>query len=294
MIERGIMSFKVMNDLNPWQSDFHYLCSWILSSCLLKRYFKETHLYCDTKTKKVLIDELDLPFDYVNTELDSFTFDSYLWALGKAFAYTKQEKPFIHIDQDVFLWQALPKNLLNKPLIAQFGEKFSMYRKKDGYINYPIEEIDKLLNWKPDIWKKAIKRPIQIACNCGIFGGNYYECINEYANMMIEIAQHPKNQSTWKILKSKSGYSSKGILCLEQWLIGAYIIKNQTYLTYLHNTKEEINNHITPFNNEFTHMLSPMVKQYKENRKELANRTKTMFPEYYKKLVTICDYKGDK
>ena len=45
-------------------------------------------------------------------------------ALGKLIAYSIQDGPFVHIDNDVFLWKPLPQELLQAPVFAQCPEYF--------------------------------------------------------------------------------------------------------------------------------------------------------------------------
>ena len=107
-----------------WQTPSHHLMAWGLSLRLARRHFAETALVTDTAGKELLVDRLGLSFDHVSCELDCLRHaDAGWWALGKLVAYSLQQKPFIHLDTDVFLWKPLPATLLSAPVIAQCPER---------------------------------------------------------------------------------------------------------------------------------------------------------------------------
>jgi Family of unknown function (DUF6734) len=53
-----------------------------------------------------------LEFDTVSVDLNELAHsDPEWWTLGKMMTYRAQAEPFVHIDEDVFLWQRLPREL---------------------------------------------------------------------------------------------------------------------------------------------------------------------------------------
>ena len=92
-----------------WREPVHHLLAWGLSLRLARSHYPETVLITDTPGKTLLINQLGLSFTHVSTELDRLQ-DEYpgLWALGKLVTYSLQDKPFVHLDTDVFLWRPLP------------------------------------------------------------------------------------------------------------------------------------------------------------------------------------------
>lgn len=86
------------------------------------KHFDEVELVTDS-VSWIEIEKLRLPFTSVKTTLDNIpdTFKGF-WALGKLYAYAVQDKPFIHIDNDVILWEKLPDWALNAPLLVQQEE----------------------------------------------------------------------------------------------------------------------------------------------------------------------------
>jgi hypothetical protein len=108
-----------------WTSPRHHLLSWVLSFELARQHYPETVLVTDDRGKAVLADALRLPFRTVDTSLNALAGrDPCWWALGKLYAYAAQSQPFIHIDSDVYLWRALPDEIIAAPIFAQNPECF--------------------------------------------------------------------------------------------------------------------------------------------------------------------------
>jgi hypothetical protein len=94
-----------------WCSEKQHLLSWILSVQQARKFFGKTVLFTDDYGAKMLVDGLQLDFDVVSTALNTLNdHDPKWWALGKIYTYGSQNDPFIHIDNDVFLWKRLPVN----------------------------------------------------------------------------------------------------------------------------------------------------------------------------------------
>ncbi|RZL57794.1 MAG: hypothetical protein EOO93_17310 [Pedobacter sp.] len=149
-----------------WVAPEYNLMSWALSCLQLKKYYKNIALYCDTETKKLLIDELGLPYTEVHCELDKLNcYHQELWAIPKIYCYSIQEKPFLHVDGDVFIWKAFDDRLLSRPLIAQNLESAT------HHYNGIMFELEQNLNFFPEEIKveRKAKNPI-LAYNAGIFG----------------------------------------------------------------------------------------------------------------------------
>jgi hypothetical protein len=63
----------------------------------------------------------------VSTEIDTLdSVDAGWWALGKLVAYSLQDRAFVHLDADVFLWKPLPTRLISAPVFAQCPERHGL------------------------------------------------------------------------------------------------------------------------------------------------------------------------
>ena len=150
----------------------HFMC--LALSCLqLRAYYDEVELITDEIGCELLIKKLKLPYTSVKVTLDTLNLPSYVWTAGKFEAYKAQDRPFIHVDGDIFIWNKFPSRIENAGLISQNIER-----------NYPFN-ID-LLKEMTDL-NFIFPLPIHqeedmIEANMGIAGGHNLEFIQEYCN----------------------------------------------------------------------------------------------------------------
>src|SRR6476646_849506 len=91
-----------------WFSEKHHLLSWALSFETARKHYPETALITDEEGAELLVGHLGLEFEHVSTELSELRdADERWWVLGKLRAYCVQQEPFVHLDNDVFLWARL-------------------------------------------------------------------------------------------------------------------------------------------------------------------------------------------
>ena len=110
-----------------WPFYRHHLMAWVLSLETSKKHYRETALVTDEEGARLLVDGLGLEFTSVSTELEALRdADPDWWVLGKLWTYRLQDKPFVHIDNDVFFWRPLPEALELAPVFAQNPERFSL------------------------------------------------------------------------------------------------------------------------------------------------------------------------
>ncbi|TRX26596.1 hypothetical protein FNW25_08215 [Flavobacterium franklandianum] len=177
-----------------WLAPEYNLMSWTLSCLQLKQYYPNVGLYCDSVSAKTLIDVLQLPYSSVICNLDVLnTYNPKLWALPKIHAYSQQEKPFLHVDGDVFIWKKFDDELLKSGLIAQNLESATNYYEEimksfESKLTYFPEEI---------IIERELKKPI-LAYNAGIFGGTDVSFFKEYTEKAFEFVN--KNISNLSVI----------------------------------------------------------------------------------------------
>lgn len=165
-----------------WPSEKYNYLSWAFSCLQLRKYYSDVELFTDAFGKSLLIDKLGLPYTHVSTDLDNLkNYRSDLWAIGKVYTYSLQNAPFIHVDGDVFLWDCLPANLFQEPLIAQnienepimYGELMAMINEKFTCVPEPLKNID--------ITKDHI-----YAINAGIIGGRDIDFFKRYTGLIFD------------------------------------------------------------------------------------------------------------
>jgi hypothetical protein len=200
-----------------WASEKHHLLAWILSVATARQHYPETALVTDDAGAVMLVDRLGLAFDHVSTELNALkNHDPDWWVLGKLAAYRAQTEPFIHLDNDVFLWKRLPEAINTAPVLAQNSEHFpfegSWYRPGDFDL-----AVRATHGWLPPEWNWYVARRSGEAFCCGIFGGVDVGFINHYANVAMRIIEHPTNQMAWQLMGFKIGDN----ILFEQYLLAA-------------------------------------------------------------------------
>jgi hypothetical protein len=163
------------------QKKYYYMG--IAMSCLqLRKFYDEVELVTDEFGKNLIIDQLGLPYTNTMVTLDVLNnHNANLWALGKLYTYSLQDKPFLHVDTDVFIWKAFSDELLNSPLIAQHLEyQYPFYQSL-------LKQLD----------NNHIKMPAAIAAlrsmdtkvsayNMGIAGGRDLDFFKEYTSLAFE------------------------------------------------------------------------------------------------------------
>lgn len=196
MIERAVFSYfnpdENFENTGGFRKFEDLLYTTSLSVLLASRQFKEVQMMSSVWGIN-LFREIGLPVTEYSDKLESMKGVSRsFWAYGKLIAYTSQPQPFVHIDHDVFLWEQLPKRLLEAELCFQSKEFFHL----DGYGWYDL--------LKPS-WRKAPVRPAIIvdneindfAYNCGICGGSNLEFFKEWRDCSSQYIFAPENQENF-------------------------------------------------------------------------------------------------
>ena len=211
MIERAIYSLwtKPMDqEFVGFNSEQTLMECFALSLHYAKKWFKEVHFITDIKGKE-LVDQYGLTFDYISTELEDVLqdVDKKEWALGKIWACKIQDKPFIHIDNDVILFKQLPKDFLNKDAIFQNSENTEYILQ--SYIK--MLKYDKMHYMDRPNWYDVDELK---AYNCGLLGFNRLDFLNEWWEAAVKHVDY---------LKQRNGYQFPGAvspLIYEQQYVG--------------------------------------------------------------------------
>ena len=168
-------------------SDFLYTTA--LSVLCASRLFKEVQIISSSWGVE-LFKKLKFPAtDYSNKLDEMSSVSKYFWAYGKILAYCEQTTPFIHIDNDVFLWEKLPDRILNAPLCFQSHEPF----KEEGYKYYHF--LKSAFDVAPVRPRAIVNNNIKdYAYNCGICGGTNIKFFKELLKCSSEYIFAPENQ----------------------------------------------------------------------------------------------------
>jgi hypothetical protein len=279
-----------------WHREWHHWLAWGLSVHAARQHYPHTRLVTDEEGARILVDELQLPFESVSTGLDAIAGeDPNWWALGKIEAYRLQESAFLHIDTDVFLWKRLAAELETAGLIAQNPEQFEL----DGDCYCPTEFEGSIgwpaRGWLPPewTWYRQSKVPQRAEC-CGIFGGGQIDFINHFAETALRIVRHPANRPGWRELPGKH------MLLIEQYLLSAMIEYHRRRkkpqfkiagIRYLFPTIDDacVSERATDVG--FTHLAAGVKKNARVAR-DLERRVERDLPEHYDRCARYARASG--
>ncbi len=221
-IRRAVWSFwsapYLQRSGRHWVNDFYHSLSWILSFRLASQLFPTTALVTDTRGYELLVEQLRLPFDDVTLSLNQISSqEPAWWALGKLYTYREQTEPFLHIDNDVFLWPGFPAEGLSGDVVAQNPEHAPL--SEAGYYR-PATMAAALRNtggFIPRELSDYLSRSGDAALCTGIVGGLAVPLLRHYADLAIRLVESAENQAGWQRLAPLEEYN----LVVEQYLLGA-------------------------------------------------------------------------
>ncbi len=263
------------------------LCAMAYSCLTLKNFYQEIQLVTDDAGCELLIDRLGLPYSEVKLYLNDFDADPNLWALAKVFAYSKQTDPFIHVDNDIFIWDKFPDAIEKADLCCQNIESLS-----SDYLEGLSLIKDSGLS------QKGIFRELSQSCldnnacysiNAGILGGNDLGFINEYFNTVIRGCLECRNEISH--IGEHVGLMN---IVLEQLCFG--ILSQQKnmrieFLKHISDFDELVNNIIdiysAPIKTKFVHCLGSIKKDIAIS-KQIEYRLRYHHPDYYDRIIRYC------
>lgn len=273
-----------------WKSEKDHLLSWILSVETARRHGKTTCLITDDLGAKVLIEDLNLPFDRVSTDLNKLAYsDPDWWAIGKVYSYSIQKKPFMHIDSDVFLWSPLPAELISAPVFAQCPETHhcgtSSYRCAE--FEFAIASVN---GWIPEELDYYVPDcGFYKAVSCGILGANRVDFIQHFALSSLKMMTHPRNKDAWKLLTDKNGVS---LIFEQQFLAACLEFHNSNSVSPFHDIKIS---YLFPSLYEavhsakdvgYTHLLGD-TKKNPHIVKRLEKKVRVEYPDLYELCLKL-------
>jgi len=159
------------------------------SSAKMKFFGNTTTLVTDEYGKKLIIDELQIPFDEVLVELDNCEKKKRFWAAGKIYAYTKAIKefePYIMVDNDAGFHEAPPKELMDEPYLCQHIHHNNNHE-FGNYVRYLVSKT-------PNVFPYGIFHEFEHeihGCNSGIVVCNDKELHDEFSRYTWALMNDP-------------------------------------------------------------------------------------------------------
>lgn len=265
-----------------WVDKIYFYMSWALSCLKFNELYGNVELVTDKYGKLILQDMLELPFSSVRDEMDILNdYDHNLWALGKIYAYSIQEEPFIHVDYDVFAWKLFPEYILNAELVGQNLEK--NYKCNIDY----FKQIRHCLDFIPKEMEQEIECTDNIIqVNAGILGGNNIGFFKDFTQSCFEMVDKNKNLFK-KVPLNKTSFN----MVYEQFLFYC-MAKHRNIETALLFKENYINHagladfHEIPVKKYYAHTLGT-YKKYTSISGYVAEKLLFEYPEYYNRIVNL-------
>lgn len=206
---------------NVWASPIHHLLAWGLSVQTARRHYPETVLVTDDAGRRLLVDRLGLPFTHVSTDLERLrSADPGWWALGKLVAYALQDRPFVHVDNDVFLWKPLPASVATAPVFAQCPEYYHGVEEGGSprHIEaaFAAEGLTLPVEWE---WARSKNGSVFKEESCGIVGGTNVPFLRHYAGAALNLVLNPAHARAWARVSGTDGYNT----IVEQFMLAACV-----------------------------------------------------------------------
>lgn len=253
---------------------FHYMSCAL--SCLTFSKYYHIELITDKAGKELFIDKLRLPYSSVKVILDDLNgYPSYLWAIGKLYSYSIQNEPFIHVDNDIFVWGKLDSDIMKSPLIAHNLEVAYPNNKelfndiKLNFLYVPQVLID-TFNKYNDV----------VEINAGVFGGHDIEFIREYTKEGFKFVDC--NLDRIPMLERPGMFN----IIYEQFLFYSMALNKNKQIKYL--IDRQIDENFlgvtdfweTPQKTKYIHTVG-MYKTWYMIGEQMAQRLWFEYPEYY-------------
>ena len=267
-----------------WGSTFVALCAYAYSGLSISKFYPETVLYTDDYGVRIFGDVLGIPYSNIYTDLNKLDVHPNLWALGKVYTYSLQTRPFIHIDNDIFIWSKLPQNIENASLCCQNREILTKdYLKALNIMREDFQIVPPLFHGNLNIQ----------SINAGILGGHNIEFINNYSNIILETYKSYRKEFEYR--KLESGYYN---IILEQLSFAKLANDKNEKITFLIeglDFDEMVNQVIdiatVPLTTTYVHLLGNL-KKYLSLSQFICHCLRYEYPSYYYKIVNYCNKMG--
>lgn len=261
-----------------WKSRRHHLLSWVTSFNAARQHYPDTSLVTDNEGAELLVVRLGLPFGEIYTTLNELGGEHpRLWALGKLLAYSIQERPFVHLDSDVYLWQRLPSRLEESRVFAQNEERNS------HMWCYAPERIEQSIGHVPMPWRRFRERgKLDWAPCCGILGGTDTKLLREYAESALEWVRIAGSEE-WARVEA----TTEPCVHLEQYYLAGFAEFHNARMSFLFEQSENPFDVDVARRRGFTHLMAG-AKRSDRILARLEARVKRDWPEYYERVNAIC------
>jgi hypothetical protein len=272
-----------------WLDDRSHLLSWVLSVRTAQTHFRHLSLVTDDEGAELLVNRLRLPFTDVSTCLNSLRRDQAgWWVLGKLYAYREQQRPFLHIDNDVFLWRPFSRELLRTDIVAQNPERAPV---TDATFYKPKWFTDLVTahdGWLPPEWHSYVTNRGDQAVCAGVLGGQRVDALREYAERAIVAVQSERNRSAWHAIGPTAQLAHS--VLIEQYYLAAYcdsraVAGDPVEIGYLFASQEAAASPVASEQLGYTHLMAG--KHHEGLMSRLDDHVRHAYPRDYRRCVSL-------
>lgn len=256
---------------DEWRNKLYMFGCWSLSSLVNKPHFTSNELITDDYGADLFINKLGLEFDNVDLSLNEIDHPAYDWWMGKQKAYSVQEEPFVHVDNDLIMFKPLKPWVLEADMFGEvaydsrcFFKGFSPKGKK--MIKETIKNQFKIPSYS------------QTAIRAGIFGANNIDYVKEF----IDKTNYMKTtlEPTLERLKYRMNGTRYNSF-FEEFNWGNYALSKGIHVeTIIHG--DWLDHDRQALDAGYTHLLSNAKFQY---GRRVMGRLKKESPRHYEKCV---------
>lgn len=276
------------NRFNGGWINYRYCLLSIAYSCLtISRFYPKLELYTDDYGFDLFYNKLRLPYAKFYTSLNNVDVDEALWAYGKVYTYSLQKEPFLHIDNDIFIWGKFSDDLMQSDVVVQNIEKISAGI-TDDYIAI-MQYIRHNVLSAPAIIRNS---SVSYALNMGVFGGKDIDFIHRYAQTSLEVVKN-----TYNDIIASGRYKGLFNIIFEQLLLTEMVREEFVPIKCILEESDSVD--ITrffsiesaQFDSKFIHCLGAL-KQSDVICEQIEYRMKNEFPEYYERILSYLTSMG--
>lgn len=239
-----VYSFWDKPNKRKWYNEKYQWYSLALSVYQSNLYYGNSIMHTTIKQKE-FFEKLEIPFTEISTSLEDVKYDNRIWAIGKVLTYYIQEEPFIHIDNDLILYEKIPDF---DDVLVEKKESFDIPFYKDGY-DYA------LIRCQENFKKPYIE--INNSVSAGVYGVKNLVLNKEYCSEVFEICDNNKIY-----LESQRDLKAFMII-LEQYTLACNIVNS--------NVVELESKHLHLTSDKYNH------KYYEQIRCEVEEKMKNVY-----------------
>jgi hypothetical protein len=199
--------------------------------------------------------------------------DTVIWMKSKIDVMEKQTKPFVHLDNDVFIKKKINFDF-DKVIVEQNDyELYGMYQYRLDFFNQYTQHLD---HWKPDLG---------YAFNCGVLGFRDLELRDQFLKVFYELEEIFIKNHNPKIVKVEP------CIVLEQYNLASLLHHHNIKPTLLLWKKNLFENFQLADKMGYSHIVGQ--KKYRNDIVlEIENRLSKLFPYWYKEVKSALEKEG--